>query len=217
MLYPKIDTLYHRDEKTKKLIEGTFSIPAVDLIKTWEFTEKLDGTNIGIRWSEETTVNNPGIMTIHGRTLEAEVPKAIISFIQDRITPEKMNEHFGRKNVSIYGEGVGGKIQAGANDKERGGKYFEAETFIVFDIRIGHYWLKRLKVVEICQSLGLEMVPFVGQLTLEEAVNRVRAGFKSSLGGGTLTAEGLVGVTNPPLYDGLGRRLITKIKTRDFK
>lgn len=50
--YHKIETLFERDEKTKKLIEGKFRNETVGFLKDnmWDFTEKIDGTNIRILW-----------------------------------------------------------------------------------------------------------------------------------------------------------------------
>lgn len=50
--YHKIETLFERDEKTKKLIEGKFRNETVRFLKDnmWDFTEKIDGTNIRILW-----------------------------------------------------------------------------------------------------------------------------------------------------------------------
>lgn len=47
--YPKIDTIFMRDtEGAKKLIENNFRDPTIEYLKdnVWEFTEKIDGTNI---------------------------------------------------------------------------------------------------------------------------------------------------------------------------
>ena len=51
--YNKIETLYERDiEGTKRLIEGQYRNETVEFLKDvpWEFTEKIDGTNIRIHW-----------------------------------------------------------------------------------------------------------------------------------------------------------------------
>ena len=51
--YNKIETLWKRDmEGTKKLLEGEFRNPAVEFLKDniWQFTEKIDGTNIRVHW-----------------------------------------------------------------------------------------------------------------------------------------------------------------------
>ena len=51
--YTKIETLFSRDmEGTKKLVEGDFRNETVEFLKDneWVFTEKIDGSNIGIVW-----------------------------------------------------------------------------------------------------------------------------------------------------------------------
>ena len=50
--YHKIETLFERDEKTKKLINGKFRDETIEFLKdnTWVFTEKVDGTNIRVYW-----------------------------------------------------------------------------------------------------------------------------------------------------------------------
>lgn len=44
--YHKIETLFERDNKTKKLIEGKFTNKTIEYLKDnkWQFTEKIDGT-----------------------------------------------------------------------------------------------------------------------------------------------------------------------------
>jgi hypothetical protein len=68
----------------------------------------------------------------------------------------------------------------------------------------------------VAAKLGLDVVPFVGEMTLEQATEMVRAGFPSLLNGGQIQAEGLVGRTAEPLFDKKGARLIVKLKTKDF-
>jgi len=47
MKYPKINTIWKRDESNKfKIIEGDFSKQEFANIKNWQITEKIDGTNI---------------------------------------------------------------------------------------------------------------------------------------------------------------------------
>lgn len=49
--YNKIETIYVRDEKTKK-VYPQYRNPDVEFLKdlTWQFTEKVDGTNIRVHW-----------------------------------------------------------------------------------------------------------------------------------------------------------------------
>jgi hypothetical protein len=219
MLYHKIDTIFERDPKTfkirydsdlgygHKLAKTIFSIP-----KTWEWTEKIDGTNIYISYKDP---NRNSDFYVGGRTEEAEIPKAIDCYIHDCVRLSSLKEIFGDKHVVIYGEGYGGKIQAGDKDKKRGGKYNDQERFIVFDILVkGKYWLSRENIVDVCEKLKLDVVPFVGEFSIGEATQIVRNGLTSKLA--DVQAEGLVGRTSVPIFDTEHERLICKLKTKDF-
>ena len=48
--YHKIETIFERDEKTKKLVVGKFHNPAVEFLRDiiWDGSEKVDGTNIRV-------------------------------------------------------------------------------------------------------------------------------------------------------------------------
>ena len=115
-------------------------------------------------------------------------------------------------NVVIYGEGYGAGIQKG------GGDYSPDKKLIVFDVLVGgKWWVSDENVRDIAGKLGLEVVPSFGEMTLEDATELVRQGFKSkcavNLG---KDAEGLVGRPIETLFDKKGHRLITKLKTKDF-
>jgi hypothetical protein len=87
--------------------------------------------------------------------------------------------------MTLYGEGYGAKIQKG------GGNYIpDGVDFILFDILIDNYWLKRKDVEDIAGKLGINVAPIVGCGTLSDAVEMARVGFKSHIG--TQVAEGLV-------------------------
>src|SRR6185437_5475217 len=48
--YHKIETLYERDADTFKVIPGALKNRTYGLLKTWVWTEKVDGTNIRAIW-----------------------------------------------------------------------------------------------------------------------------------------------------------------------
>ena len=251
MLYPKIDTLFKRDPVTFKVLPGEFTEEKYSLISEWEWTEKIDGTNIRVMYSPETLFEagiNPEYewrdmdgriedihshMGIGGRTPDAQIPSGIYDYITRVLSSDKLREVFGDKDVVIFGEGYGDKIQ---NNGE--GSYLLSDDpirqkFIVFDICIGgKFWLKRADVEEVCEKLGLDVVPIVEipetesavyyntycpDNPIDSAVIFVEKGFKSKLGDGSKDAEGLIGRTSIPLFDALGRRLIVKLKTCDFR
>ena len=125
---------------------------------------------------------------------------------------EKMNAVFDNDvNVCLYGEGFGGGIQKG------GGLSQVDQGFILFDVRVGEVWLKREDVKNIAyDSLGIPVVPTVGQGTLEEAVDFVRMGANSWVNSDH-EMEGLVMRPEVELLDRMGRRIITKVKAKDFR
>lgn len=213
--YPKIETAFQRDPETFKIPsdgDRILSNPRFGIIKEWEWSEKIDGTNISIAINEEGK-SEP---SIYGRNEKSEVPKAMEHYIRERLPLQTLKELFEDKRVNIFGEGYGGKIQAGRYDKDRGGKYRESESFIVFDIVVGSkYWLKRNDVDDICTKLNFEAVPYIGTFSLTEATERVKEGFNSLLNS-EVKAEGLIGRTALPLFDAVGGRLICKLKTSDF-
>lgn len=204
MLYPKIETIFERDPKTFKVDENKIKDPIYTLIKEWEFTEKIDGTNIRIIYDGTSNIK------FGGRTENAQLPCELLNLLHEDIKFEPFHETFGEKNVIIFGEGYGAKIQ-------NGGGYSPTQKFIAFDILIGErYWLNREDVESICNKLGLDIVPLIGYMSLEEGVKIVKEGFKSKIGNGSMDSEGLIGRTRIPLFDSKHNRLICKIKTKDF-
>jgi hypothetical protein len=71
--------------------------------------------------------------------------------------------------VILYGEGYGPGIQKG------GGNYGSDQSFVLFDIKIGPWWLRREDVLEIADKLMIpDVVPVVGKGTLADMVALVR-------------------------------------------
>lgn len=112
---------------------------------------------------------------------------------------------------TIYGEGYGMKIQ-------KGGNYIpDGVGFIVFDVKVNNIYLLREDRDEIATKLGAPIVPYMGQFTIDEAIEFVRKGFKSTIAHNKdYDAEGLVLTTPIGLKDRQGRRIIFKIKTCDW-
>lgn len=206
--YPKIETLFERDTQgSKKLIEGRFRNPAVEYLSgnVWSFTEKIDGTNIRIHWDGHK-------VEFAGRTDNAQIPKHLLEFLNDTFgtveAEELFEQKFGDTEVILFGEGYGPKIQ-------KGGLYRDAVSFILFDVLIGDVWLKRDAIEDIAQTFGIDAVPVILEGTIDEAVGYVKSKPKSTFG--TANMEGLVGRPAVDLLDRLGRRVIVKIKVRDFQ
>lgn len=205
--YHKIQTLFKRDmsSKSKKLIQEEWSLPEFEYLKynTWVFTEKVDGTNIRIMYS------NGGI-TFGGKTDNAQIPAKLITKLNDIFLPQITTFEiiFEKAEVCLYGEGYGEKIQ-------NGGKYRADQSFVLFDVKIGEWWLQRHDIEEIASKLGLDIVPIVGDGTLYDAISIVQSGFKSQWG--DFIAEGIVARPKIELKTRSGQRIITKIKYKDFE
>ena len=79
-------------------------------------------------------------------------------------------------------------------------------------------WLKRDAVEDICKKLDIDVVPYLGEMTLDEAIEKVKYGFLSQVSEDpTLEAEGVVLRAPLGMLDRMGRRIITKVKTADFR
>lgn len=214
MEYHKIETLYERDEKTHRLKpELILKNPVYGLIKTWQWTEKIDGTNIRVIWSPSLPLK------FGGKTDNAQMHADLIKWISENITAKKMNAVFPDQAVVIYGEGYGAGIQKG------GGDYSPTKKLIVFDVfvfdainsKLGGWWLNWENACDVAKRLGLETVPYIGDFTLEQATEIVKNGFKSKASVvASKDAEGMVGRPLEALFDKKGHRLIVKLKTKDF-
>lgn len=201
--YHKIDSLFKRDQKGK-MLWGEFSRPEFEYLwnNRWVFTEKVDGTNVRVLWDGEK-------INFGGRTDSAQMPTFLLARLNELFPAEKMAGVF-TGPACLYGEGYGAKIQKG------GGNYkADGVDFVLFDIRIGDWWLRREDVDDIAVKLGIRSVPIVGIGDLQMMVDMVSSGgFQSAWGG--FVAEGIVARPEVELKDRAGHRIITKIKVRDF-
>ena len=206
--YDKIETLYKRDmEGTKKLLEGEFRNPTVEFLKDniWQFTEKIDGTNIRVFWDGHE-------VSFAGRTDKAQIPTFLLSYLTETFKTSEaeqiFEEKFGETPVMLLGEGYGPKIQ-------KGHLYRNDVSFILFDVLICDNYQSRSTVEDIAKAFGIDIVPIIFEGTIQEAVDFVKKNPDSTMG--TAKMEGLVGRPKIELRDRCGNRVIVKIKWEDFK
>ena len=158
--YHKIQTVYKRDPETrfKTLLHGQYSLPEFEFLKDnpWVFTEKVDGTNIRVIWEQ-------GKIAFGGKTDNAQIPVPLLNRLNDLFLPmnDKFTKIFDDASVCLYGEGYGAKIQ------KVGKHYGPTQEFVLFDVKIGDWWLERSNVVDIAQKLGIDVVPIIGEGTLD--------------------------------------------------
>ncbi len=91
-IYPKIDTLYTRDEKfkvTDEIRRPEFLVP-----REWLVTEQIHGTNIRVSLEPATTEPPPlpaeyeWVMQINGRNDNSQIPPNLLRHLQETFTPE---------------------------------------------------------------------------------------------------------------------------------
>ena len=218
MEYQKINTLFLRDEK-KVIIPSSFTCDEFEYLKDckWECTEKIDGTNIRIYISREYDGEDDWLygVSFMGRTNNSTIPEHLNLKLQQifyrvdwkTVFPSLMPGD----SVCLYGEGYGNKIQKGSS-------YISNDVdFILFDVKYNNWWLERKNCEDIANKCGIKIVPIVGYMTIPEAIDLVKKGFKSSISEDkNLIAEGLVLKTPQGLLSRDGKRIITKIKHNDF-
>ena len=209
--YHKIQSVFKRDpaNKHKTFLWGEFTRPEFEYLQDleWEWTEKVDGTNIRIH-------SDPagGKVTFGGRTERAQLQNSLwlaVDEVAQRV--EKLD----LRGLTLYGEGYGAGIQKG------GGNYRTDQGFILFDVMVSMtgIFLSRQNVEGIAQQLDIPVVPVVGSGDLWEAIYVVKDRYDaaySRLKDGDMLAEGLVVRPSTELRTRTNERVITKIKVRDF-
>ena len=206
--YHKIQTVFLRDPETKfkTLLLGQYAEPEFGYLadNDWVWTEKVDGTNTRVMVSMAG-----GPITFGGKTDNASIPAFLVKRLEERFLPQAhlLHEMF-PDGGCLYGEGYGARIQKG------GGNYRPDPDFVLFDVKVGHWWLQREAIDDVAAKLSLEVVPIVGRGPLCDFVAFAREGFNSRWG--AFPAEGLVARPAVELKNRAGHRIITKIKARDF-
>lgn len=203
--YHKIHSVFKRSTELpeKPLIIGQWTNPEFEYLRSleWVWDEKVDGTNIRIHVT-------PDGVKYGGRTDNAAIPADLLNRLRERFdSAHKILAPDSPEGIVLYGEGYGPKIQKG------GGLYRQDQDFVLFDVKVGRWWLSRDGAEDVADRLGLDVVPVVGTGTLYDAMDLCVRGFESKWG--PFQAEGLVLRPKVPLFTRAGSRIITKMKCRD--
>lgn len=225
--YHKIDTVFKRDPATKNktLILNDFSNPAFEYLahNKWAFTEKVDGTNIRVMLPKYHENGLQYGITFGGKTEEAQIHTKLLVRLQERFMTVERRQQLAQMfphGAVLYGEGFGLGIQ------KMGQHYGAHQDFVLFDVLVNDadtpgktWWLERRNVEDVATKLDLPVVPIIGEGTLFDMVRMVREGFPSQWGGehGSFPAEGIVARPVVELTDRAGKRIITKLKHKDFR
>ena len=205
--YQKIETLYKFDNTTHKF-KNEFYNPIINYLKDcpWIVSEKIDGTNIRVHWDGHK-------VEWSGRTDSSQLPKEVESLLQETFGESEIifEQNFGEKEVFLFMECYGGKIQ--------GGLYGGKERLIGFDVMIGDTYLDKMVIKDIFDKFGVETVEFRVVPNLQVAIDFVKTytAYSDHCDDKKNEIEGLVCVPAVRLYDHQGKRIIVKIKKKDLR
>lgn len=116
--------------------------------------------------------------------------------------------------IYIYGEFFGKGVQKAGGNYDKDGK-----RFAIFDICVQGWWVPIDMLNDYAQKLGLDVAPYLGQMTIDEAEEMVKTGFKTRVPNVTnpdFMEEGIVARPVIPIKDPRGKRIIVKIKSCDY-
>lgn len=208
--YPSIESVWKREGK--HLVPGQVRQSEHALIRDWLVTEKIDGMNIRLIFSEAG-------LDIRGRTDNAQFKQAWLDFLRSLVDVERAKEvlrHPSRPdwNVTVYGELFGPGIQ-------KGGTCADGLQFRAFDILYGGtVWANYEAVRRTAASLGLNTVPLVGTLwsiadipTTAESLDRFLGASRACPKQPRM--EGFVARPQETLLNGRGERIVFKLTYRD--
>lgn len=210
--YPKIETLFVRDERTHKVLPDQIRLPEFSLVSQWLVTEKIDGTNIRVHLKH-------GEVMFGGRTDAAQLHASLVEWLRTHLPADKVRAAFEPHTEAIlFGEGYGPKIQNG------GGSYRSDVSFRLFDVAVVAperlWWLASEDVCDVASKLEIGTVPILGDpLTIDEAIGLVRGASVTAHmdGGAGCEREGIVCRTEPLLLTRRGDRVMWKLKGKDFQ
>ncbi len=199
---------YQKDRHSFILDE--YACPEFGNIKRWHVEEKVDGTNIRIIYRD-------GKVSFGGRTSAAQLPCHLLQYLQDNFYHDLLHKVFPPENetsgyppVILYGEGYGVKIQG------CGGNYRSDVGFILFDVLVGKWWLKREDVRELASKLNVPMCPFIGLMKEEDIIDYVKSKPKSLCSEHEQVMEGVVCRSEPLMLFRDGSPILWKLKCKEF-
>jgi len=243
MLYPKIYTIFKREESGKRnvtpMVNSSHTIQALNLIKSIIVEEKIDGTNSSLKINydfndginyryfgrQHEISNQPDYKDNNyiRQTIDEVIDFAQIkdwyikNFVQTP-NPKDKEERTEFPEITIFAECYGYGIQK-QNYLSKGERDIR-----VFDIRIGNSWLSSDDRNKVCRELGLKVVPRLCVLnsfpTFEEAYDLLFKTYPKSVvakeNGNDMFLEGFVLKPKISLYTNNYRRILGKIKRSDY-
>ena len=212
MVYHHIDAPTIQDDewgkthKQRKLISRSgcgYRTKTLDYLRNqeWHFKRKIDGANLRVQWNGEQALWN-------GKSNSFVCGANLTEYMNETFLEEIFEEKFGRdKVVTLFGEHMGPKVQG----NELG---LEKDEFILYDVNVDGTWLDTDGIMDTAEYFKIRTVydlmdncyPYD---TLDELIRRVSSGEFAQW-------EGIVATPLVELRDQNGKRIIVKIKNRDY-
>lgn len=191
MAYRKIPNLY----KDQRILE----------FKEVYSLEKIHGTSTHISWKDGNLSFYSGGIQPHEDFVALFDTSRLASTLQE----------LGHSNITVYGEGYGGKCQKMRDT------YGEGYKFCAFEVKIGDYWLDVPNAYDVAhEQLGLDFVAYkrvIADIDVLDEERRAPSIQSQKCGCGEKLREGIV--LRPPFEVTLnnGDRLLAKHKNKEFQ
>ena len=208
--YPKIYAPFKRTGPKDKFVNmEIWQRPEFQYLSKldWVWTEKIDGTSIGIQWDGER-------VSLIGHTDKSQIPPILKTFLEKTFLTKEaesiFESEFGEKPITFYGEGL---------SKETNHNYgFIDGAFIMYDVYnpISNSFWDREAVAKYASLFGLKQPEVVYIGPIEGAVAYIRSNPNSRLDP-SLKMEGIVGRPKTELKMNNGDRVICKVKACDYE
>ena len=176
----------------------------------WTVKRKLDGENIRIYWDGEQALWN-------GKSNNFQCSAEFQNYMNNTFIEEIFEEKFGReKEVYIYGEHMGPKVQG----NELG---LDKDELVILDVEINGTFLDKDGIINVASYFGVKSVYdyMDGALaSIGEALDPIESSleyFIWEVAEGELSDwEGIVCTPACNIKDHNGKRIIVKIKNKDY-
>ena len=209
--YPKINTIWKRDENTHKILTEQFSRKEFKALDLWEISEKMDGTNIRVFFRPHENK-----ITFEGRHDDSDIPRYILEELHKIFNTQSLLKCFDKgEEIVLYGEGYDNRI---------GNILYNIDTgFMLFDVLVDDWWLERDNVHDVAVKLNIPHVPSFGLMTTYDAISFVKDGMakgyvKSHINGRSdVIPEGIVARSVPLMLFRDHTPVMWKLKVRDYE
>lgn len=199
MGYMHIDNLYKNQE--------------ILMLKECYAMEKIHGSSAHVGWRLDKLHGN-SLMDGTVNLFCGGCKKELFNALWDIEDLKKKFLETGLEEVTIYGEGFGGKMQG------MSATYGKELRFVAFDVKIGHCWLDVPKAEEFCESIGIEFVAYEKVSTNLEDLDKERDKFSRQAKRNGIEEDKIAeGVVLRPLIElkkNNGARLMAKHKRDEF-